>query len=619
MQRTARKRKESKMLTKTERTLAVYRERGKEGKALRRVYRELFNPELYEKAYAKIYANPGATTKGSEEDTLDGMSKERIEKIIEKVKKEQYRWRPVRRTYIPKGNGEKRPLGIPTGDDKLLQSAIRILLEEYYEPGFSPRSHGFRPQKGCHTALEQVMMKHHNVSWFIEGDIKGCFDNIDHKILIETVGEKIEDGRLKSLIQKLLKAGYMEDWRKKGTYSGTPQGGIISPLLANIYLDKLDKWVEKELLPKYNYSAKPRGGRRTNPEYQKLSGKMGYAKKTGRKDAFKAYKRERAKISSVMSHDEKYRKLEYIRYADDFILSFAGPKAEAEEIKTKISEYLKDTLKLEMSQEKTLITHARTERARFLGYEISISKPCESNRKVTGTVRFNVPREVVTNATRKYTKKGKPEARNTLLQESDISIIWLFQTEVRGLVNYYQMANNLRTLSKVTWAAQGSMLKTLANKHKISVKKIAAKHRTTARIDGKMWTVYEARVEREGKKPIVARYGGISLARRRIPQKISDTVPETRRGGTNSEILQRMKSNECEMCGDEGEVQVHHVRKLKDLTKPGRKTKPAWIKRMASLRRKTLMCCPECHRAIHNGKHLKKWDYWKEALESRVR
>ena len=173
-----------------ETVLNVLQKRGMEGKAVQRLYRNLFNEELYLKSYSEIYANKGAITPGVDNETLDGMSRDRISRIIEKVKNETYRWQPVRRTYIPKSDGKSRPLGIPTGDDKLLQTAMKNLLEAYYEPTFSTTSHGFRPGRGCHTALMQIAQKHRDVSWFIEGDIKGCFDNIDHEILLDKMEEK---------------------------------------------------------------------------------------------------------------------------------------------------------------------------------------------------------------------------------------------------------------------------------------------------------------------------------------------------------------------------------------------------------------------------------------------
>ena len=442
---------ESEMLNKTKNVLEIYSKRGIEGKVLNRLYRQLFRPELYEKAYVEIYANLGSTTKGTSKDTLDGMSKERIGNIIQNVKQEQHRWKPVRRTYIPKGNGKSRPLGIPSGDDKLLQAAMKILLEAYYEPTFSKRSHGFRPGKGCHTALTYVGQSLKDTNWFIEGDIKGCFDNIDHDILLNIMGERIEDGRFLNLTNQLLKAGYMENWRKIGTYSGTPQGGIISPLLTNIYLDVFDKWVERELLPRYNRSLHKHGGRRKNPEYKRLSQLRYRAKKAGDYDAYKRYGAR--PVPSVITNDEGFRKLEYVRYADDFLLSFAGPKSEAEKIKREISQFLKNRLKLELSEEKTLITHARSQKAKFLGYELSLWQG-EHNRQANGKMRFGVPKEVVNRACRKYTKKGKPVHRAGLMMLSDIDLITIFQAEYKGLVEYYRMAHNIHALSKVGWVTR---------------------------------------------------------------------------------------------------------------------------------------------------------------------
>ena len=534
------------MLTKTEKTLAIYNKRGKEQKKLQRVYRELFKPELYELAYAGIYANLGATSKGIGKESLDGMSTKRIDKIIEEIKSERYKWRPVRRTYISKGNGEKRPLGIPSGDDKILQAAMKLLLESYYEPTFSIRSHGFRPQRGCLTALMQVAQKHQAATWFIEGDIKGCFDNIDHEILIKIMGEKIEDGRILSLTQKLLKAGHMEEERKRTPYSGTPQGGIISPLLTNIYLDKMDKWVEKELLPKYNRSHN--GRRRCNPAYKSISGKMARARKRNDIETYKALDRQKKKVPSVRVTDEEYRKLEYVRYADDFILSFTGPKKEAQEIKEEIREFLKDTLKLELSEKKTLITHAKTERAMFLGYEISIFQS-EDRRTMNGKIRFGIPKEVIKEAIRKYTKKGKPVHRAALLKESDLEIIWTYQSEYKGLVEYYRMAHNITALAKVNWLAKSSLLKTLAGKHKSSSIKMIKKYQETTKIEGKSYKVLIARVERKGKRPITATYGAVSLARNPKPAQLTDRTPIPFRA-SRSQLIERLKADECEMCGE---------------------------------------------------------------------
>jgi len=316
--------------------LEVVHERGKRGLPLEDVYRMLYNPHLYIMAYGRLYRNKGATTPGMTEETVDGMNLEKIRLIIESIRHEQYRWTPVKRVYIPKRSGGKRPLGMPTWSDKLVQEVIRLIFEAYYEPQFSPHSHGFRPDRGCHTALTAIERPWNGTKWFIEGDIKGCFDNIDHEILLSITGEKIHDNRFMRLLTYMLKAGYVEDWKYNTTYSGTPQGGVISPILSNIYLDKLDQYVENELLPKNN-----RGKRRKEtPEYRRVQYDIRRAKAEGDKDREYELIKLRRSTPSMQPSDPDYRRLRYIRYADDFILGFVGPKAEAQEIKEKLHQFL---------------------------------------------------------------------------------------------------------------------------------------------------------------------------------------------------------------------------------------------------------------------------------------
>jgi len=337
--------------------LAIIRERGKRGLPLRDIYRQLYNPTLYLKAYARLYANEGAMTPGANGETVDGMSKEKIERIIELLKNERYRWTPTRRTYIPKKNGKKRPLGIPTWTDKLLQEVIRLILEAYYEPRFSDFSHGFRPERGCHTAFTEIAVNWKGTQWFIEGDISKCFDELDHDFLVETMKEKLHDNRFLRLIQNMLKAGYLEDWKWNQTLSGSPQGGVVSPILSNIYLDKLDKWIETTLLPQYNRGKK----RKKYGPYESLYKKITRAKKKGDRGTVQFLRKQRRKLPSKDPTDPDYRRLRYVRYADDFLLGFNGPKSDAEEIKQHIREYMHTCMKLQLSEEKTLITHATTE------------------------------------------------------------------------------------------------------------------------------------------------------------------------------------------------------------------------------------------------------------------
>lgn len=595
--------------------LDVIQNRGIERKPLDRLYRQLYNEELYLAAYSRIYANAGTTTAGVDEVTLDGMSKKRIGDIIQKVKTETYKWQPVRRSYIPKANGKRRPLGIPSGDDKLVQTAMKLLLETYYEPRFSSRSHGFRPNRGCHTALTQIGQNHRDVSWFIEGDIKGFFDNIDHEILVDIIGRDIQDGRFLNLLKQLLKAGYVEDWQWHQTYSGTPQGGTISPLLSNIYLHVFDEWVEQELLPLYNRGRTDERGRKRNPQYRHYEYKRGEAKKTGDVEAYEHYGKLMKTLPSVIDSDD-YRKLEYVRYADDFLFSFAGPKSEAEEIRGHVRDFLERELGLELSMEKTLITHARSEKARFLGYDLCVMQSDE-RRTVNGAIWYGIPQEVRMKAKSKYMRNGKPVHRAEWILNSDYDIIANFQAEYRGLVQYYIMAHNIHCLNEVEWITATSLLKTLAAKHKSTVNQMAKQFKTATQVNGKQYRVFQTTVNRENKPPLTAWFGAIPLKREPLPVKLSDNLP---RFGTNrSELIDRMQADECEMCGEKGPTQVHHVRKLKDVDKPGIKNKPAWIHRMAAIRRKTLMVCPDCHKAIHSGLHRKEWDIWNDILESRMR
>ena len=438
--------------------------------------------------------------------------------------------------------------------------------------------------------------------------------NIDHDTLLEIIGERIEDGRLLRLIKYLLKAGYMEEWKYNHTHSGTPQGGIISPLLANIYLDELDKWVENDLMPRYNRRIN-KVGRRRNPTWRSYKGKKYYAKKKGDRQAYKKYDKLMKTVPSVMTEDEGYRKLDYIRYADDFLLSFAGPRHEAEEIKEEIREFLRGRLKLELSKEKTLITHARTEKARFLGYELSIMHSID-RRTVNGGIRFGVPREAITRTMKRYCKKGKPSNRPELLVVSDYEIILTYQQALAGLVQYYQMAHNVAKLSVVRWAMQVSLLKTLANKHKSTTTKIAKKYRSERTVNGKKYKVIEAKVERKDKEPLISHFGAVPLSRNPKPDTIHDL--KYKEYPARNELVKRMLAEECEMCEATGYVEVHHIRGLKDLYKNGRRKKSAWVIRMATRRRKTLVVCRPCHNAIEHGKHRPEWDALNDVLESRV-
>lgn len=596
----------------------IYKNRGSRNLPLQRVYRQLFNPELFLLSYGKIYRNAGAMTKGTTAETADGMSMERIHAIIDALKSERYAWKPARRVQIPKKSGGTRPLGLPTWSDKLLQDVIRSLLEAYYEPQFRNSSHGFRPLRGCHTALYRVK-QWKAVTWFIEGDISKCFDKIDHLVLLNILGERLDDSRFLRLMANMLQAGYLEDWKFNRTLSGTPQGGVISPLLSNIYLNELDRFVEDELIPQYT-----RGKQRTrNSEYRHYEYLVRVARKSGNAADLVAAKRKMQSLPSYNSADPDFRRLTYVRYADDFLLGFIGPKCEAQEVKAEIGKFLADRLRLELSQAKTLITHGRSEKARFLGYEVTVSqansKRCRhmNQRSVNGKIALLVPADVQRAKMQKFMKYGKPVHRPELLHDDDISIIRLYQAEWRGLVNYYLMATNISTrLRRVYRAMQVSLCKTLAAKHKLTLSQVFRKYQ------GEQQTLYgplktiQAIKYREGKEPLVAVFGGLPLRREEMQPRLSDPPIEVQ-WNRRSELARRLEADQCELCGSRDHVEVHHIRKLADLTRDGRRPKSDWETVMIARRRKTLIVCRACHNKIGHG----RYDGPKigETLESRVR
>ncbi|HEV2121577.1 MAG TPA: reverse transcriptase domain-containing protein, partial [Chloroflexota bacterium] len=574
--------------------LHIVRDRGRRGLPLADVYRQLFNPALYLHAYGKIHANAGAMTPGSTTETADGMSLRKIQAIIALLRQEKYRWTPVRRVYIEKKHStKKRPLGVPTWSDKLLQEVIRLIFEAYYEPQFSPTAHGFRPNRGRGTALTEIYHTWKGTVWFIEGDISACFDSLDHDVLLSIIRERIHDNRFLRLIENLLKAGYLEEWRYRKTLSGCPQGGIVSPILSNIYLDRLDKFVETTLLPAYNRGAK----RKLNPAYRSLTRQLTRAHRQGQHDAAKRCRQLRRQQPSVLLDDPDYRRLRYLRYADDFLLGFTGPRSEAEAIREQLAVFLRDELRLELSPTKTLITHGRTEAARFLGYDLSVHHADHAlyagQRTLTSGIALRVPHTVVTAAASRYMRNKKPIHRAERLHDDVFTIIRGYEAEYRGIVEYYRMATNLHALNYLKLVMQTSLVKTLAAKLRISASQVYRRY--AARYDGRK--VLQVTITREGKPPLQALWGKTDLVRR-TTQDLND-APRSPVGSHRNELVKRLLADTCELCGAQDHIEVHHIRALKDLKRPGRADKPQWMQVMAARRRKTLVLCHACHGAVH--------------------
>jgi group II intron reverse transcriptase/maturase len=576
--------------------LSILRERGRKGLPLTQLYRQMFNKNLYLLAYGNIYPNQGAMTPGASEETADGMSERKIDQIIELMRYERYRFAPARRIYIPKKNGKLRPLGLPSWSDKLAGEVVRLLLEAYYEPQFSDQSHGFRKGRGCHTALREIRNTWVGTTWFIKGDISDCFGSLDHEIMAGILAEKIHDQRFLRLIRHMLKAGYLEDWEYHDTLSGVPQGGVASPVLSSIYLNKLDEFVERELIPRYTRGA----SRARNPEYMRIRSRRVNARRRGDRATARDLTRQMRMLPSVDPMDPGYRRLRYIRYADDHILGFIGPKAEAEQIKAGLTRFLRETLRLELNAGKTLITHARTQPARFLGHHI-IVQHCDTRitygrRSANGRIALRVPPDVIKAHIAPYRRRGKPWHRPGLQNLDDHDIIRTYGAEYRGIVNYYLLAQDVWRLSTLCWYAQTSMLKTLAAKHKSTVAKMAARYKAKVITSHGPRTCFEARRHRQGKKDLVARFGGIPLRQDRRAV-IHDPAP-ARIGYPRKELIHRLRKRWCELCEHGTTVAVHQVAALKHLGRPG-PGQPAWAALMARMRRKTLIVCAACHEYIH--------------------
>ncbi len=575
-----------------------------------RLYRYLLRPDLYFIAYQKLYSNNGAATEGVDRDTADGFSEAKVEKLIASLADESYCPKPSRRIYLKKPNGKRRPLGIPSFSDKLVQEVLRMVLEAVYEPIFLETSHGFRPGKSCHTALCYARYNLNGTRWFIEGDIKGCFDNISHEVLIRCIQKKIKDARLMKLIHKFLKAGYLEDFVYHNTYSGCPQGGIISPILANIYLHELDLYVA-ELSKGFQKPYKSR----ITAEYSRLSGRMTRVKQKIKKAEeagnmaekerlLKELKKLRSQLLKTPCKSQTDKEIKYVRYADDFIIGVRGSREDCEEIKRKLSCFIRDSLKMELSEEKTLITHSNTY-ARFLGYDMRIRRSNVIKPNGRGTTQRTMSNHMelavplgdkiqpflFKHGVVKQKENGElePVHRNDLLRLTDLEIVSAYDAELRGICNFYYLAGNFYKLNYMSYLMEYSCLKTLAFKHRCTIGKI--KEKFSDKKGG--WCIpYETK---KGMKHLyLSKHSDCAKGK-----EASDTIPGMTmiHKHTRSTFESRLKAKTCELCGctESRQFEIHHVNKLKNL-----KGKEPWEVMMIAKRRKTMVVCYECHKKIHN-------------------
>lgn len=581
----------------------------------RRVYRNLYNKEFYLLAYSNIYSKEGNMSEGTDGKTIDGMSVSRIESLIEKMKDETYKPRPAKRVYIEKANGGKRPLGIPSFDDKLVQEIVRSILESMYEPTFSNQSHGFRPNRSCHTSLLQINKGFRGVKWFIEGDIKGFFDNIDHHILIKLLRKRIDDEKFIRLIWKFLKAGYLEDWKFHNTHSGAPQGGIISPILSNIYLNELDTYMEqfkqrfdngrlRKSNSRYDYYhlKKYRLRKKYEADWDMLSDK----RKEEIKLQYRSLRKEQTAVPSKDPMDSQFKRIVYTRYADDFLIGVIGSKEDAMKVKEDLTIFLRERLNLELSQDKTLITSSK-KLVRFLGYDITISRSEASAKTDTqkekrlysyAPVLYAPKEKWVRNLIQKgvlkinnKTGEWKSMHRSFLRNLEDIEILNIYNAEIKGLYEYYKLARNATVISKYKHIMEYSMYKTFAGKYNTSVRSIINRYN----INGKFGVKYQTK---DGTKIRYFYDKGFRTQKHTNNKNDYDTLPNTMKSLGRTSLIDRLLAEKCEICGTkETQLEIHHVRKLKDL-----KGKRRWEQIMIARRRKTIALCPQCHIDLHAGR-----------------
>lgn len=571
------------------------------------LYRLMYKEELYVVAYEKIKSKPGNMTPGSDGTTLDGFSLSEIREIIGKMRNESFQFAPARRVYIPKANGKERPLGIAPPKDKIVQEVMRMILEAIYDSPYGTTflnvSHGFRPNRSPHTALQEIG-KWSGVNWVIEGDIKGCFDNIDHQVLVKLLRKRIKDEKFLNLVWKSLRAGHLEFNIPVQSLTGSPQGSIVSPILANVYLHELDMFVAG-LVEKHSQGK----GRKVNPEYKRLAQKRSNLIHTnGDPVEIRKLKKEMDARPSLLQEDPGFIRIKYVRYADDWVIGVTGPKRLAEEIREEVRDFLKDHLKLDLSMEKTHIRHGKTEEAFFLGTEIKMGGSGEQKRTTstndsgvlfkrrstgwTPVLKAPIPRLIKGLADKGFcTADGFPVCQDKWVNLDDDQIIEMGNSTLWGLLNFYGFAHNYAELSRVQYVIQLSLAKTLAKKHKTSAPSIFGKYGRRLRVVRKSGkTAEQVAVELRLESDWSAK------PNRFFTNVSADTLDQWK---TNKRLRTRSKlGKHCAICGAEDDIEMHHLRHVR---KKGGKKATGFDSVMADLNRKQIPVCKECHTKIHNG------------------
>ena len=446
------------------------------------IYKEICKTDNLILAYEHLKSNPASITPG---ETLDGLSLEKVGQISIQLSTEKYQPKPVRRVLIPKANGKTRSLGIPGITDRIVQRAMYVELAKIYDETFSKNSHGYRPGRSCHTALHDIS-RWNGMHWMIEGDIKGFFD---HQILAGLLERRIKDQRFMDLYWKLVRSGYVYLGKDHPTEKGVPQGGIISPILSNIYLHELDEFIEKQIAQrecqapptKRIYSKERRKASYQVEKYTALS------KQSPTPENFEALRQSKINLRKIPSCKSTSELIYYTRYADDWVIGAKGRRSTAEELVTLIDTFLKEKLKIELNLDKTRITNVRNEQAHFLGFGISRNMRKESRVTTVKRIRQGKTKTKTGNTKLKFylpfskildklapegfmekykTRSGifKPTSVNKFIFLDHASILQRYNSIMRGYYNYYKGANNVNKLHHVAFILRHSCAKTLARK-----------------------------------------------------------------------------------------------------------------------------------------------------------
>lgn len=572
------------------------------GKRFTRLWRVLTSEEWLYEAWRRILGNRGSHTAGIDHETVDDIDLARIRQLAERLKTGTYRPMPVRRVYIPKAKGKLRPLGIPTIEDRIVQQALRMLLEPIFEADFHDCSHGFRKYRSTHTALHEVAVAYPRTTWIVEGDIVGCFDNIPHEKLVQAVSRRVADEKILGLIRRFLKAGYMEDWVYHRTYSGTPQGGIVSPLLCNIFLHELDDMMVKELDANRRQTSKEVYARESH-EYQRIVRELRKCRVLLRK----ASRSQRPELLAEVNRLEKRQrqtpcfdkrhpaKFGYVRYADDFVILVNGTKAEAEAVKAQVANKLLG-MGLTLSEEKTKLTHWRTP-VSFLGYEIQ-GRLREKGVQIKAI--FSIPSEKV----RKIREDIRTVCGWHQVPEADamarVSLMF------RGWCNYYRFASGPQTeFSRLAYFAWWQYAHFLARKHQTSIAQVIrrakrAKRLRTVTVQGRRLQTFTLNTgEKELILNIVPPKTGSIWKVPKPPVWLGDQLPPPMMGWTQGRSLETRltavgrAAGLCEGCGMRPVFQVHHPRPMRGKSFQGR------VASDSAQRQFAIALCRECHAAAH--------------------